>query len=466
MEQVLEDLAYHVSIIGAAFVKLAYDPHADFGAGDIVPAAMDPRMVRLDPAVTRAYNIDQAQYVRIETVEPLWNLWRQFPGRGSLVQAESGLTDIPKKKSETDGAFLRRVSQFWRKKSSVEADETTGDLRYPAGRHVIRGGDLVVLKDEPNPYWDGQWDLEMLDGRPDPEHPWGRSEVEALRRIQESINRIGNLYLENRIRLGYGWITADSDALEPKVIEELRNAGSVVLRKRFGRTVVREAPPPMPPDFLQYIQLCLQLTDYLSGLTDGSMQGKGRVELRSGVQLEGLQQAAQVLVRFMARRLESFLQRLGQKWISRVFQFYTSNRILTFLGPGDAWKQFAFERQSLVKEILEAAAKDAPALMAKEQISHEDALKRLLTEKLKHSWRDFRFKITPGSSLAATKVQRALLFSQLAQQGMIPREDVLTELGIPDPKEKVAQAKLEQLEMGPIPVPPKSKGAAKKPGGM
>ena len=58
-----------------------------------------------------------------------------------------------------------------------------------------------------------------------------------------------------------------------------------------------------------------------TGLQDGAMQGKGRVELRSQPQLEGLMQMSQVLIRSQARRLEGFMERCGQKLIGRTFQF-------------------------------------------------------------------------------------------------------------------------------------------------
>jgi hypothetical protein len=65
------------------------------------------------------------------------------------------------------------------------------------------------------------------------------------------------------------------------------------------------------------------------------------------------------------------------------------------------------------------------------------------------------FKIIPGSSLAATKIQRAQLAMQLAQGAMLPRRDVLIEAGYDNPDEKLQQAHEELQKFGPPPSPPK-----------
>jgi hypothetical protein len=492
MELVLERLAYFVGIPGAGFVKLPWDREADFGRGDVVPTVLDPRTVRMDPSVVSSYDLDKAQYVCVETAECLWDVWNRFPGPGMMVKPDARITDTAKKPSEQRPGFMRRLTGMWRSKVNRAALEPgaiprtrlmeyqfqdpalndDGTRVYPQGRHIIRGGcgdgDDVILLDEANPYWDGQWDLEMLDGRPDLEHPWGRSEVAALRRVQESLNRIGQLYLENRIRLGYGWIVYDEQALTPKDVEILRKSGAICVARRRGFSVERQAPLAMPADFLEFAKFLVQTVDYLSGLADVNLQGRGRLEVRSGAQLEGLQQAGQTLVRFHARRLEGFLQRLGQKWISRIFQFWTGDRILTFLGPGEQFQQFTFERQKLISELVGLAQKDIQEKLAKQNGDGKglgvDELADAIKDRVKVAWRDFTFRITPGSSLAVTKVQRALLFKELWQAGLGPGSDVLRALGEADPHGKMTQAKEEAAQFGPPPQPAKGQGGKKQAG--
>lgn len=184
-------------------------------------------------------------------------------------------------------------------------------------------------------------------------------------------------------------------------------------------------------DFMRYI---VSMVEMNVGLTDGAMQGKGRVELRSGSQLEGLQQAAQILVRSQARRLEAFLERVGQKLISRIFQYYTDDRILIYNG-NDEIKQYQFQKDKLREEIISQAVEAATdeALeetnaamengesLEKAFVDPKDKLTpELILHHVRGAWKNFRFKVIPYSSMSSTKIQRAMLVQELAQQGYLP----------------------------------------------
>lgn len=204
VEQQLEDIGFDISIFGASFMRVQYDPHADFGRGSIVVRRYDPRSVRLDPSVVRAYEMDRAQYVVFDSIEPLWQVWRKFPGRGALVSPDPRYSMMGGEVTPKSGMVPWVVSRLKQTFSSGGRTEEgaipraylreylfhdptlddAGSLCYPAGRRVIRGGSDVIILDSPNEYWDGGFDVEMLDGDPDPDHPWGRSEVAAYRRLQ------------------------------------------------------------------------------------------------------------------------------------------------------------------------------------------------------------------------------------------------------------------------------------------
>src|SRR5271168_713963 len=59
----LEALAYYVACFGNGVFKITYDKFADFGEGGIVVAPIDPRLFRIDPAVVKAYSLNEAQYL-------------------------------------------------------------------------------------------------------------------------------------------------------------------------------------------------------------------------------------------------------------------------------------------------------------------------------------------------------------------------------------------------------------------
>jgi len=65
-------------------------------------------------------------------------------------------------------------------------------------------------------------------------------------------------------------------------------------------------------------------------------------------------------------------------------------------------------------------------------------------EDKRKAWQDFYFAIEPGSSLPMTRVQRAMMKFQLVQLGALPMADILEELAIDNPQEKMQQAKDEK----------------------
>lgn len=484
MPDVLETSGFDTGIFGCTFLTINYDPMANYGLGDIVVAEADPRNVRFDPTVVHARDLDQAEYVIFDGLESLRKIQEKFPVRGAMVKPDPRVSLVRAADGDTGGgsfaASLRRTFRLGQSELQQAIDrafirtyyfrdprlDSDGRPLYPNGRRVIRGGENTILDDRANIYWDEGWPVVMMDGHYDPEHPYGRSDVVAVKKIQQAINRIGHAFVENTILTGNVWVTADADALPPDVKQRLTNLGAVILEKKFGRSLTREPPPAMPPHMMEFMKFGIGLCDLLIGLSDGGMDSKGRVELRSGAQLEGLQAAAQILVRAQARRLESMLQRLGQKWISRIFQFYTSDRILAYVGANEDWDQFQFERQNLIGELTKQASG-----LAQEEWKQKGGqgsasipeTKKKIEELMMGAWKNFRFHVTPGSSIAASKIQRAQLWGQLAQNMIAPRTKVLEELGEQNPKELIAQAMEEVQTMGP-PNPPKGKAGGKKGG--
>lgn len=454
----LESLSHYVQIFGAGGFKIGYDPKADFGRGDMVIGAVDPRNLKIDPAITYSYDTDRAQYMIEESVQSLWDLQDRFPGVGGLVKPDSRVSMFQGASSEVgfvgrmqrifrsgggqaDGAVPRAyVRDYWFKDPAIDA-KNDGARLFPFGRHVIRANNDIILHDVANPYFDGGWPLMLLDGRMDLDHPWGQSEVGALRRIQEAANRIGHMFVENAILSGNTWVLGDTDALSNDAVQKLSNLGAIYIEKRFGRDLQRQPPPPMPPHMLGFVDTAMTLIDFLLGLQEGGATAKGRMEIRSGSMLEGLQSAAQTLVRSQARRLEGFLERLGQKWIARIFQFYTDSRLMTFVGHSGDFDEFTFERDELMQELAsEATATVTKRAQGERRPVGIDETKDEILNVARAAWKDFRFKVKPGSSLAATRMQRVQVFAELAKNHIGSVTRVLREVGIDNPEEELQQA--------------------------
>ena len=88
------------------------------------------------------------------------------------------------------------------------------------------------------------------------------------------------------------------------------------------------------------------------------------------------------------------------------------------------------------------------------------AEKWALKEIMQTAWRQFAFKITPFSSLAATKIARVQMLAQFAEMGMFPRSQLMREVGFDYPKDLMEDTKKELLEFG-APEPQKKSGKKK-----
>lgn len=465
----IEEVVDLASVFGAAGAGLPYDQTAAGGLGSITLTPHDPRAVLIDPACSRAADVGSlsTKYVRIESVESIWDIQRQFPGRGMDVKPEATLSAVIKSPlsgratGSNAGPTSYRdtikklqegpIPRCARRNYFVRDPALTAESRpvFPLGRLIVRCGD-VVLSDGTAPFWDGEPNLVWYENRHNFGSVWGQAEVEALRYLQGAINRIGEMFVNNTVLLGNSRVVADSDALSADAINKLNNAEALIITKKRMSQLDWVPPPPMPPHFLQFISFALRLVDYLVGLNDGQLEGRGRIEMRSGVQLEGLQNAAQILIGAMARRLEEFIERLGRKFISRIFQFYQRDRILLSTGPTGQFLTYKLETAKLYAELQTLAQRQAE--------DEHRPIEQVLLELKQNAGRQFAFRVQPLSSLAQTKVARAQLLMQLVEAVMMPREQVLREVGFNNAPELINKAKAEAAQMAAFMPPPQKRG--------
>lgn len=476
----LELILTYAGLFGAGGIRTRWDKSFAFGFGDITLSAVDPRNIALDPAVTNAADLSEGQYVRLDSVVATGKLQRKYPDKADLLKGNTRVKpSVPDDRDKSGIWNLRgrfrgasdRVDDAVPRSTLREyfifdpAADDDGSPLYPNGRYLVRAEDDVILNDgageDQNPYFDGLCDLDLFDNHPDPDHPWGRSEVQALQYLSNAFNRTGNLIVKSFIRNGYPWVIADRGALDADTIQSLRDAEQMVLEKGGGRDVSRQAGPMLAGEALSTMQLIMQVIFQMSGLTDPSMEGRGRVEMRSGAQIEGIQNAAQLIIRAQARRLEELLERVGQKIISRIFQFYDDDRMLAYYGGGETYMRYQLERKKLVSEIIALGVKRAVEQSQKDgdELSREKLADSMLMS-IKGAWRDFQFRIIPYSSLSSTRQQRAALKNMLVQAHILPPSEVLREAGYDNPKEKFQEAahefhQLQSLGLEPPPQPPK-----------
>ncbi len=451
----VELLGYFAAIMGLGGVSVPWNRDLDYGTGNIDWIVRDPRSISFDPAVTQPDQLERGEYTILEDVFPLDLVRDWYPGRGALVKPEDRVSvfDLPDQrdaggvktaiqrflsgKKGKESAVKRAILRvYWirdRRKSPDQKgmiplihgvtdirDNTDKAGLFPGLRQIIRAGN-IILEDKAIEHWDGGYDLELMSNRVDLETPWALDEVQAIKRIQESFTRLGDAFTQNALRNSTARIVADMDALDPEQWKNISNKAGEIIQKRPQRDFTWMIPPALPDYVVTFMQTLIGWAQMKTGTAEIPAQ-KRLPSILTGPAITGLQLGIETLVRSSSRRLESMLQRIGQKLISRIFQYYTADRMLHLIGPGEQWDSFQFVRSQLLLNEK------------REPRSPQDVQK---------AFREFKFYIEPGSSLALTRVHRALMKAQLAQKKVLPWSEVLEELGFKNPEEKIKKAQLE-----------------------
>ena len=434
----IESASDFAATYGYVGMQTVWDPAADYGQGNIILEPLDPRRFAIDHRVKDVTDLQKAQYIRIDTPMPLTHVRQMWPGRGGLVKPDPTITNLntpgrntgatwwgsPTKRpiwqaGSTAGPYeWTTISEYW---CASDQRDVQGDPEFPAGRRIVRGTGNVVLSDDPNPYWDGLWPLDIWDWRVNHDSVMGRSDVSEVAKLQETINRIGNAITENIILSAAITVIADYNALKPEDWKKLDNRAARILKKFPGREVTFVPPPPIPGQYLQFVSMLTGLMETLLGVPP-SMQGKRQEGVIASSAVEGLMIAAETLIRATARRLEYVIERIGFKMISRVIQFYTSDRVMLLTGPGQEWQEYTFRRSEMLKPLMDG---QDPA--TGEPLSEAER-----EEKLREFFTNFRFKVTPLSSMPQNRIQRGLMALQLFQAGLVDQEEVLKFVEWPD----------------------------------
>lgn len=510
MQAALDDIGNFLQILNCYFIELGWDPNANYGMGSIVASPVDPRQTLVDPSMIRSRDLSRtAQYMRVRTVVPLYTVAELYPGITKDLKPCNKILATEADQQRPTGLVgaLGRATQRWAGKpihrdppiERVQLDtywfrdprtertrastlrETGGEPIYPGGRCVVRANDdLICLKDgfsegalreeTQNPYYDGEWPYEMIDNVPDIDQAWGRDELCAMRWIQNTFDKIGNTTVQTMLDNAKPFILAPKNAMDIATVNTLQELNHIVLQYTAGRGDVTRQPSPIPTGvYFQLMQMCQAMIDLSMGLSD-SGPPKGRVEARSNDMLEGLQTMGQVLIRGQARRLEQMLERIGTKWISRIFQFMTMDRLMWYVGPKETEK-YAFERAKLTDEILDVALQRVQQQHTKQQEQEAGEVPEVVIPNtqptpppkfldnnqnlaaIKGAYRGFRFHVKPLSSLSNTRRAQAAELASLNAQALVPGHMVLEKLGYNNAKDLTVEAVEEARERAALGVP-------------
>ena len=422
-EQKITEFVMLEQYFGFALFNTCYDKSLDYGNGDIDLVVIDPRCFIFDPFVTRSWNLQYGEYCCLETVKPTELLREQYRSRRDDIKADLTTTEIKSdslihkvrdlfqlnqdKPKERSSVIPRSIVRDW-----WIRDRTTrrGDaLAYPNWRHIIIAGGVPV-EDGANPYADGNHPFDGMEWGFNVDSPYGFNEINNLENPQIMFNKLLATVLENAILLGNGIWVGEENALSKEGWDRLTNEPGSKVKIRKGTMLRREPAPPLPNYMIETLNLLVMGLEKLSGITEVT-EGRRPGQITSGVAIEQLALMAQTTIRLKARQLEGLLQRIGQKLISRIFSYYTTDRVFTLVGEGGI-KQYHYERAKL---------------------------KEALRERGSNVFQDYQFRVVPASSLAMTKWQKGLIATQLYQLGLIDQEAALDALEFPNREQILAR---------------------------
>jgi hypothetical protein len=435
-------MCHNAAVTRSSGFYTGYDPLLDQVVLELVPISQ----VWIDPAVSEAARVSKhAEYVIIERIRSLEEVKARFGRRADGLTADSDIDVVPQERRSvasplTDIVFGRRLRggmgvpriklrEHLLRDWAVSTENGSVRLSNPGGRILIRSKDRLLYAG-PNPYWDSEFCLDWFDWRVDPQHPWGASEPDRLRHLQISFNEIMDGLVENQLLSNFLALVADFDAFSPETWTKLQQiSSSLILRKQNrNASAVLTPPPTFGADKIALARQLFTFAQLLTGVTDVTL-GESPGSLQSGVALEGLQEGANLMTRSRASRLEDFFARIGQKLLARIFQFMTSDRVVSLVGPTGAALEYAIKRQEFFTRD------DGNAIPEHER---------------RQVFRDLRFVVSPGSSAIGSRVRRVEATLKLKEAGVASSLDVLQAGDFPEPEGMIERAKKELMEMAPV----------------
>jgi hypothetical protein len=474
-------------------MKIVWNPDLD-GIGDIECTRVDPRNIYVDPD---AMDFPDAKFVIEEKWVPASELRMKFPAKAQYIKGGRYQTD-PKKTYEgktlsgqvtlqspndqdiplnsqgeqdknTSGAGTEmkslKVLEVWVKDDTLEEIDLTNDdgsitqglkKKYPRGKLItIIPDNGILLQSLDNPYGDGEFPYVKFIDTVRPGAFWGEGEIGPLIETQKLINKVGATITDWCNRMANPvWILDDDSGVDPN---RLTNQVGLIITKKRGTEVRREAPPPMPSELFQFYTLLMKLAETQSGIHDVT-QGRKPQGITAGVAIDAMQDAAQTRIRLKERNMQASLIQLGRKWLSRALQFYETPRTVRITGM-QGWPEIYevfFTKNENDQYILNHKSYQfAPGTRKFEPVSDWQS-----TEPSKG---EFDLECNAGTSLPFMKERKGQLAFQLYQAKAIDQEALLTAVEWPNWQEtqrrmqEKAQAESQAQAGAPAPgapVPP------------
>lgn len=316
--------------------------------------------------------------------------------------------------------------------------------KYPKGRKIVIVNNCV-LEDGPNPYDDGEMPFERYPNYVMPREFWGQSEVEQLKGPQRVFNKLISFALDVMSLMGNPiWLNPSTSGVDDDTL--VNRPGLVVPYdpSASGAKPERQEGVGLQPFVLQLVDRMEQWFDSLGPSQDVS-RGSQPSGVTAASAIQSLQEAAQTRLRQKQRNLDGYLQKVGQHYLSRVFQFYEAPKVIRLTAADGAAKYFRMHIEQ------------SPEGRTLSVVPYTDAgLEDVAAGKKLPIKGNFDVKVSTGSSLPFAKAEKENKLLAYFDRGIVDAREVLETTDYPNAQvvlDRVANAAAAQAEAAAGAVP-------------
>jgi hypothetical protein len=287
-----------------------------------------------------------------------------------------------------------------------------GQRLFPRKRQVVfAGSGRPPLSDGPSPYFHGLYPYATLRFNPVFWGFWGLSKYRDLIPLQSGINEIISGILDLVKRAVNPVVISQDGGIQPAVWNKYMPDMTGIKLRVPKLTPLNDAmkymePPAIPAWVLNLLQTLFQEFDRATGSVDVAAMGKKK-QAPGGDSIEQMRDSLQTGARLEERMIELLLRDAGRIAVSNILQFYSAPQRLRLLGDGGL-TDFDFNLG------LGTALPEDP-------------------EEMKEFWTKFGLTIGAGSLHSGAKDRDKQVAITLAQRGLLPIQDMLQKIEVPDP---------------------------------
>lgn len=309
-----------------------------------------------------------------------------------------------------------------------------GEPLYPRKRMVVFCRTMPEpIYDGPSPWWHGKFPYPKLTLDPVPWSYLGKAPIWDLIPLNKALDKLLRVYDDWAQRLADPDVIGEQQAISEQAMSKInprRSGKKIRLKPSAGKIGLQFVyPESLPADFWKGIEYYETKMRELAGTQDMSnlMQLN---QIPSSDSIEQIMESMSLTWRMRSRVIEVFMREFAEMQAYNYTQFYNLPMRLT-IGGGEmvTLQDFDFDPDSLVPDFVHANDYDVNGMPT---ISAMDRGPLPRYDRAREFLRQFSFHIAPGSLLAASELQKKLLYLQLSRAGLIDHWTLLDVLGIPN----------------------------------